>query len=561
MRRVRCTRIGRCRIVELIKGFRLARSNRGQGTTAIDVAGNPCGCSFLIVTILAIDFNLGRTRYGAGRAVAILLCVLTLFNRVFSDTRTGTEDMAAMASVITRLTRNISLIYRHMGTSAHMAVLTTSIDGAVDSGTRISCKVCFCGFACEVSTFLANCDNSIVHIAHKEVGNVFVAGRVSNGHSRLTTAAAKDRSVGDAVGGVKACIASTNGTAKDSHRGLTAAREIGIRPKRPVDIVILRRQFAVAASRVVVRAAGIVALTHGGHVAATIDEPAHVATVHRDRGVAIDLAGRPATHLFGIRLYAARCRIQQLRAISARTLTAAKYGVSYLAVMDGDAGILIDVAVFATAIHRTSSLGSYRWGITRTTSRSYCDMGLTDVGTEGLDVALFSDVVCSAIFGAKCYLALTTAIYIFGNSAVIHIHSSDTTDEILKIAGDIRKLVRPAQTKVIEGTAIGSLAIVLLDIGIRILLILIVKVTTILLFHAIVYHTHTGQLTTAIDSLYRTVYKSDRGIATYAACPLHGRVGEITSGPPPMHFNSGRVLIVVTAVTTAKDVAVDSWST
>ena len=370
------------------------------------------------------------------------------------------------------------------------------------------------------------------------------------------------------------CFSIAHRTTKQVDGCFTTAEEVvshGCWLIRLSDIIIRIKSFAwcpqlccdsftITSSRIIICTTRIITLTHGGHVAAAIDEPAHAATVHGDVGIAIDPACRPATHIFGIRLFTARCRIQQLRAISARTLTAAENGVGNRAVMDGDAGVLIDVAVFATAIHRTSSLGSYRW-IARTTSRSYRDMDLTDVGTEGLDVALFSDVVYSSIVGAKCHLALTTAIYIFGNSAVVHIHSSDTTDEILKIARNIRKLVRPAEAKVIEGTAIGSLAIVLLDIGIRILLIIVVKVTTILLFHAIVYHTHTGQLTTAINSLYRTVYESDRGIATYAACPLHGRIGEITSGPSPMHFYSGRVLIVVTAETTAKGVAADSWST
>ena len=66
--------------------------------------------------------------------------------------------------------------------------------------------------------------------------------------------------------------------------------EVGIRPKRTIG----RRQFAIAAWGVVINTASVVALTHGGHITTSIDEPTYTSVMHDDFCVAIYLTGRPA---------------------------------------------------------------------------------------------------------------------------------------------------------------------------------------------------------------------------------------------------------------------------
>ena len=81
-------------------------------------------------------------------------------------------------------------------------------------------------------------------------------------------------------------------TTHDGDGRMTAICKACIRPKRTV----CRWQFAIASSRIVVRTAGIVTLTHGAHVTATIDEPANLTAIHGHGGITIDPAGRPAVN-------------------------------------------------------------------------------------------------------------------------------------------------------------------------------------------------------------------------------------------------------------------------
>ena len=98
------------------------------------------------------------------------------------------------------------------------------------------------------------------------------------------------------------------------------------------------------------------------------------------------------------------------------------------------------------------------------------------------------------------------------------------------------------------------------EILVRILLTLIGKLTVCILFNFIVYHTYAGQLSATIDSLDRSTGKVDGGVTTYTTSPLHGRIGEISGLTTPMHVNRGSMLIVITTVTAAIDVASDGTS-
>ena len=100
----------------------LMRTDRRQGTTAIDVAGNAT----------VIQLYQCRTGDGAGRTVNLVL-VTVIFVNVRSDTRAGTEDVSASTIDITCQSSNTSLEYLYFGTVTYVTVLSTTIDRTIDS--------------------------------------------------------------------------------------------------------------------------------------------------------------------------------------------------------------------------------------------------------------------------------------------------------------------------------------------------------------------------------------------------------------------------------------------
>ena len=84
--------------------------------------------------------------------------------------------------------------------------------------------------------------------------------------------------------------------------------------------------------------------------------------------------------------------------------------------MDGDFGIIFDVAILTTAIYRT-----YLW-IIRAPTRSDCYLRLADIGNMGFRIALLHDVIIvngteslTDNFIAKGNLSLTATKHIVIN--------------------------------------------------------------------------------------------------------------------------------------------------
>ena len=133
------------RVVEFIKALScLWRTDRSQCTTAIDGTGNTT----------AHNVNECCTSDRTRRVVAIVISTIL----VFSDTRTGTEDITASAGIFT-LSCDTSREESYFGTVAHMTILTTAIDRTLDKGSvSRDCRVI-------VHYISTNIDGSLIDIA------------------------------------------------------------------------------------------------------------------------------------------------------------------------------------------------------------------------------------------------------------------------------------------------------------------------------------------------------------------------------------------------------------
>ena len=113
-----------------------------------------------------------------------------------------------------------------------MTVLSAAIDGTVY--IRSIGREFRCGRA-------ANINDGLIDISQEEVGAVFIARRLRNSLGCLTTAAAKDRTVWDAISRIKASRCGTDVTTHNGDCGLTAAEEVvshGCRFVRVCDLSI-----------------------------------------------------------------------------------------------------------------------------------------------------------------------------------------------------------------------------------------------------------------------------------------------------------------------------------
>ena len=127
-----------------------------------------------------------------------------------------------------------------------MTVLTTAIDRAHDGGTgTIKCTAC---------SSTTNIDSRIIHITSKQVRHISVTWKLIYILCSLTTATAKDRTVGDSIIlGIETCF--TDRTTKNGDGTLTTVLEIvGIstcwccRPNGTIS----RWQFSITTCRVVI---------------------------------------------------------------------------------------------------------------------------------------------------------------------------------------------------------------------------------------------------------------------------------------------------------------------
>ena len=229
-----------------------------------------------------------------------------------------------------------------------------------------------------------------------------------------------------------------------------------------------RGQLTITRFRIIIITARVVTLTHRSHITTAIDEPTHVAVVDCNFGVAIDLTGRPAMNIFykilrsiiGIFLVMTLVvSIPQCRFEGASTLTATEDRTVNRTAMDSDLGILHDVSVLTAAIDGTDSGLRMVFLIFRADN----DLGLTHIGTETFDVALFMNISdihkVISIFFLEGHLSLTSTEHIA--SIVVPGGATDmTTRDInsrlttyvrrFRIRWNILKFIWPAQSKTIS---------------------------------------------------------------------------------------------------------------